>query len=470
MRSRRPVVLVLAGVLALSSCTTDEPPPMHPSPGASGAGDSYYPDDGNGGYDALDYHVDVGYDPPSGRLEGDTTVTAKATQDLSRFDLDLRGLDVASVEVDGKPAKFSREKEHELVITPAAPVRSGSAFRTRVRYAGHPGETAHSGGSEHGWGRSGDGGAYQVGEPHSASFWYPVDETPRDKAAFTVTAHVPAGWTVVSNGREQGSTTKDGQSTTTWSEPNPVASYLTTIAIGRFTVRRATLPGGTPVVSAYAPGAEVHEATGGRLPEILSFLESKFGPYPQSAAGGVFLDEDMHFSLETQTRPTYAKWADLATVVHESAHQWFGDSVSLDSWSDICLNECFASYALWLWREREGIDLDQQYRTAVEITEASTGFWGRTLVGMGAGHEFEGVYDKGILAMHALRRTLGEATFSKLLHTWPAEHRHGNATWADFEKLVSRLAGRDLHAFLTDWFHGTKLPTDADLYPGSLRP
>ncbi|WP_344862902.1 M1 family metallopeptidase [Amycolatopsis ultiminotia] len=470
MPSRRTAALILTGVLALSGCSTDDPPPMHPAPGAIGGGDPYYPDDGNGGYDALDYQVGVGYDPASGHLDGDTTVTAKATQDLSRFDFDLRGLDVASVEVDGKPAKFSREKEHELVVTPAEPVRSGSAFRTRVRYSGDPEKTAHSGGSENGWSRSADGGAYQVGEPHSASFWYPVNETPRDKATFTVTAHVPAAWTVVSNGRQQGSTTKDGKTTTTWQESDPVASYLTMIAIGKFTVQRATLPDGTPVVSAYAPGAEAHEATGDRLPEILSFLESKFGPYPQSAAGGVYLDEDIHFSLETQTRPTYAKWAEMPTLVHENAHQWFGDSVSLDSWSDICLNECFASYAQWLWSEREGHDLDEQYRTAVEITKASTDFWGRKLVGMGVGHEFEAVYDKGILAVHALRRELGEAAFSKLLHEWTTEHRHGNANWADFEKLVSQVAGRDLSGFLTDWFHGTKLPADADLYPGSLRP
>ncbi|RJQ88571.1 M1 family metallopeptidase [Amycolatopsis panacis] len=469
MLSRRPAVLVLTGVLALSACSTDDPPPLHPVPGASGAGDPYYPDDGNGGYNALDYHVDVSYDPPSGRLDGDTTVTSKATQDLSSYNLDLRGLDVASVEVEGKPAKFSRQKEHELVITPADPLRSGTEFRTRVRYSGMPEKTPHSGVGDNGWSRSADGGAYQVGEPHSASFWYPVNETPRDKATFTLTAHVPSGWTVLSNGREQGSGTKDGKTTTTWQEPNPVASYLTTIAIGKFTVERATLPNGTPVVSGYAPGAESREATGARLPEILSFLESKFGPYPQSAAGGIYLDEDIHFSLETQTRPTYAKWAEVPTVVHENAHQWFGDSVTLDSWSDICLNECFASYAQWLWAEREGNDLDQQYRTAVEITRNSADFWARKLVGMGAGHEFEAVYDKGILAMHALRRELGEAAFSKLMHEWPAEHRTGNATWADFEQLVARLAGHDMRGFLTDWFHGTKLPTDADLYPGALR-
>ncbi|SEP25051.1 M1 family metallopeptidase [Amycolatopsis saalfeldensis] len=469
MRSRRLVAIALVGVLALSACSTDDPPPMHPTAGAAGAGDPYYPGDGNGGYDALDYHVGVGYDPASGRLDGDTTVTAKATQDLSRFDLDLRGLDVQSVEIDGGPAKFSRDKALKLVVTPPSPLRAGTTFHTRVRYGGDPSKTAHEGASENGWSRSADGGAYMVGEPHSAAFWFPVNETPRDKATFTLTAHVPAGWTVISNGREQGSSTTAGKTTSTWTEPNPIASYLTTIAIDKFTVERSTLPDGTPVVSAYAPGAEAREGTGSQLPDVLAFLAGKFGPYPQSAAGGIYLDEDIHFSLETQTRPTYAKWAELLTLVHENAHQWFGDSVSLDSWSDICLNECFASYAQWLWAEREGQNLDDRYRAAVEITHDSTDFWSQKLTGMGAGHEFEGVYDKGILAMHALRRRMGETAFDRLLHEWPAEHRHGNATWDQFEQLVSKVSGQNLTAFVDDWFRGAKRPDDADLYPGSLR-
>jgi len=467
MRRRLTALALCAAVIVAAACGGDAvalpppPPPMHPVAGASGAGDPYYPDDGNGGYDALGYQVDVRYDPPSGHLDGDTTVTAKATQDLSRFDLDLRGLDVHRVEVDGKPATFSREKAFELVVTPSAPIRAGTTFRTRVTYGGDPAKTPHGGGSENGWKHSADGGAYMVGEPHSAAFWYPVNETPRDKATFTLTAHVPAGWTVISNGREG----PPG----TWTEPNPVASYLTTIAIGKFGVDSSTLPDGTPVVSAYAPGAEARRAIGDRLPEVLGFLSGKFGRYPQSAAGGIYLNENVPFSLETQTRPTYAKWADLPTLVHENAHQWFGDSVSVRDWSDICLNECFASYSQWLWAEREGQNLDDRYRAAIEITRGSTDFWGQKLVGMGQGHEFEGVYNKGILALHALRREIGDPAFAKLLREWPSRFRHGNATWADFEAMVTRISGKGLRTFFDTWFRGTKLPADADLFPGSLR-
>jgi aminopeptidase N len=478
MRSRKFGALAVCAIPALIiGCTTGTPAPpapspvpINPMPGAPGAGDDYYPNDGNGGYDALDYHVNIGYEPAGGHLDGDTTVTALATQDLSRFDLDLRGLDVSSVQVDGKPARFTRDGDFELVITPPTPLAVGTTFHTRVVYAGTPADTQHSGLTDNGWRKSESGGAYIVGEPHSAAFWYPVNDTPRDKATFHLTARVPDGWSVVSNGREEGTTSVGGWSTSSWNEPNPIASYLTTVAIDKFSVDRTTSPDGTPVVSAYAPGAEPRREAGSQLPAVLAFLTSKFGPYPQSAAGGIYLDENIPFSLETQTRPTYARWANLLVMVHENAHQWFGDSVSIKSWSDICLNECFASYAQWLWVEaKEGSDLDDRYRRAVELTRNSTDFWSPKLTDMGAGHEFQGVYDKGILAMHALRRQIGEDAFNRLLSGWPTQYKSGNASWGDFELFVSNLSGQRLGTFLDDWFRGTKIPDDADLYPGQLR-
>jgi len=477
MASRRSALFVLCSVpMLIMGCTTDNagqpaPAPALPDalPGAPGAGDAYYPNDGNGGYDALDYHVNVGFDPATRHLDGDSTVTAKATRNLSRFNLDLRGLDVKSVQVNDKPAKFTREEEFELVITPAEPLAKDSLFRTRVLYSGTPAEAKEGGVGASGWRKSASGGAYVLGEPHSAAYWYPVNETPLDKAAFNLTARVPDGWSVLSNGREEGTTSADGWTTSAWSEPNPVASYLTTLAIDKFTFERSTLPGGIPVVDAYAPGAEARRAVGSQVPAVLAFLTTKFGPYPQSAAGGIYLDENLHFSLETQTRPTYARWADISTVVHENAHQWFGNSVSVKSWADICLNECFASYAQWLWAEKDGSDLNDRFRRAVEKYKNSKDFWAPPLYDMGPGQEFEGVYDKGILAVHALRVKIGDEAFGRVLKEWPAKYRHSNASWSDFEEFVTAVAGQDIRSFFDAWFRGTTIPGDADLFPGILR-
>jgi aminopeptidase N len=470
MASRIRGALALCGLVPIIIGCTAGPDPSVPAPGAPGAGDPYYPTDGNGGYDVGDYHVTVGYDPASKHLDGDTTITAKATQALSRFDLDLRKLDVSSVEVNGKPATFTREGESELVITPQDDIPDQSMFTTRIRYTGTPSAQTEGPLGDTGWIQSDTGAAFAAGEPHSAASWYPVNETPRDKATFHLTARVPQDWTVVSGGREDGpATTANGWTTSNWLVPNPVASYLTTIAIDRFAVDRSTLPDGTPVLSAYSPKAGQQRAVGSRVGEILQFLAGKFGPYPQAAAGGIYLDTPIDFSLEVQGRPVYAEWADLPTVVHENAHQWFGDSVSVKSWSDICLNECFASYAQWLWSEaKEGDNLDDRYRRDITRLRNNPAFWSHKLVDMGAGHEFEGVYDKGILALHALRRKIGEQAFDRVLKDWPAAHRDGNASWPEFEQFVSGIAGADLGGFFADWFHGDKIPSDAALFPGSL--
>ncbi|MBB3050208.1 aminopeptidase N [Prauserella isguenensis] len=488
MAIRRAGSCVLALVCTLAACTSggDEPRSTAPQrtpatsagesagalqqrraePGAPGIGDPYYPEAGNGGYDAQDYDVSVRYDPDSGVLHGDSTMTARATKPLSRFNLDLRGMTVESVHVDGVRTRFDREGAHELVITPERAKAGNQRFRVRVQYHGTPERTA-SGLGSNGWHRTPSGGAFAMGEPPSASFWYPSNDHPRDKATFRLTARVPQGWTAVSIGREEQTTTRDGWTTSRWVEPEPVAGYLTTVAIDRFDVTRRTLDDGTPMVNAFAPGSEDLRPEARRTGEIVRFLESRFGDYPATTTGGIYLGADIGYALETQGRPTYDAGATLSTIVHELAHQWYGNEVSVSSWADICLNECFASYAQWLWDEgKEGADLDVKYhKTVAAVTEE---FWDPPLYDMGAGDEFQGVYGKGILAMHALRRQLGEEAFWRVMRSWPREHREGNASWPEFERFVERIYGRSLDGFFAEWFHRSGLPDEQYLYPGTL--
>lgn len=480
MHNRRAAHAVLVGIISTLVAAAAAAPQPQPdtwqrqaaAPGADGAGDANYPQDGNGGYDALDYDLRVGYDPKSRRLTGDSTMTARATQVLNRFNLDLRGLEVSAVEVDGTAAEFRREPEFELVVTPPALIPRDAEFTVRVRYAGTPGSMKVEGPavSSHGWQLTPTGGAFVLGEPHSAAFWYPLNDTPRDKATFRVAARVPRGWVAVAGGREGEHTTEDGWTTYRWFDTNPVAGYLTTLAVDKFTLERSRLADGTPVVDAYAPGSRDKKRIEAKLPDILRVLTDLFGEYPQTAAGGIFIDSSIPYALEVQGRPVYPPWASDLVIVHEYAHQWFGNSVSLESWSDMCLNECFASYAQWLWAEQAlGADLDEDYREVVGVLGDAPFIWNPKLTGMGAGEEFKGVYSKGILAMHALRRKIGDPVFRRILKEWPAAHRNGNASWADFERFVDDRTDVDLRAFLDVWFRGTGKPPAVHLYPGPLR-
>ena len=475
------VVLVVVGVVvaklpgqtegsAVATSTSATTPTTPPGVGGDGAGDPYYATDGNTGYDVDRYDVAISYDPATKKLDGKATITAKATEDLTRFNLDLHKLTVSDVRVGDQVAKFSQEGEHELVITPAAALAANQPFTVVVAYAGEPQAFDDKALGTSGWQISASGGAFAAGEPHSATAWFPANDTPKDKAKFTLAARVPNGWSVISNGREGASASADGWTTFNWTEDTPLATYLATVAIDKWQFERSELPGGTKIVNAYAPGAEGKKAQQNKLPEILAFLSEKFGPYPFDEAGGIYLSDNIGFSLETQTRPIYAQWADLETVVHENAHQWFGDSVSVSTWADICLNECFASYSQWLWAEaKEGANLDDRYRAEIEKREDNDGYWGNKLYDMGRGNEFRGVYDKGILALHALRRQIGDPAFDQVLKGWTSQHKDGNATWPEFEQHVEKIAGQDLKGFFAAWFRGDQRPSDEYLLPGTLR-
>lgn len=449
-------------------------------PGDEGIGDPYYPRAGNGGYDVTSTDLDLQYDPASNRLAGTATLvlTVTAGQGLSRFNLDLEPtMTVEQVRVGDADAAFEQQGA-ELLVTPAAPMATSAPQTVQVRYGGIPGTVAFGTGGlgDGGWFRTPQGGALALGQPFSASAWYPVNDHPADTATFAVTMTVPAPWKVISNGVQVTEGLPDpgaGQSVFRWELAEPVASYLTTVYIDQFTTTEETLADGTPVISAFAPGVPARDRlAAAQTTRVLEVLTQHFGPYPFNAAGGIYLGLALGFALETATRPTYAiGGADISVVVHEQAHQWFGDAITIATWADICLNECFASYATWLWNEDvDGADLNQRWERQLREILDNPNFWSSPLVDMGPGREFTRVYDRGPLALHALRAELGEAVFDELLLTWVQRYDGKNASWADLQALINELAGRDLNPFVDAWFRGTTAPPEEFRYPGDLGP
>ncbi len=449
-------------LLAVSSAPVNADPLV----GSPGLGDPYYPLDGNGGYDVGHYDVTLDYDPPTHLLTATTRIDATATQALRAFNLDFNGPEVRMVSVNNLPAAFDRNGEHELTVTPLLPLLPGLPFTVTVDYAGPAADSAGEG-----WTLAPGGGAFVAGEPHSASSWYPLNDTLSDKATFAVHATVPAEWEVVSNGVRTRNTVADGKRTVGWEAHQPVLGYLTTIAIDRFSFLDQRRANGTPLISAFAPDAERSRETEQRLPEILDFIESLYGPYPFESSGGIYVDADLNFSLETQTRPIYAPWTDLQTVVHEITHQWWGDSVSVRQWSDICLNECFASYtADYLWPERmDGTDVDAEYHKTIEKYRDIQKFWDISLANPGVGNEFTSVYYRGPLFLHALRKQLGDNVFFPAVREFNAAHAYANASMPQFRTFMQSKSPTDLTGFFDAWLDKTELPADEYLYPGVLR-
>jgi hypothetical protein len=679
MSSRRTILTaLLSTVMALGLAPAGigdaaERAPGRFKPGAAGVGDPYYPRAGNGGYDVEHYTLDLWYRPGSDHLGGIATIQAVATQNLSRFNLDLDGLRVESVRVDGERARWRRDRG-ELVITPASGVERDSAFTTVVAYEGKP--TALPDGS--GFIPTRDG-VVVAGQPKGSTSWYPVNDHPSDRASYTFDITAPAGRPVIANGRLV-SKERDGRWTTwRWEAEDPMASYLTTVNIGRwqtshrtedgieiwdavdsrlyrrharprtgdgllisqqasstwkrltrtidvpddggslsFWVDRDTEAGWdfffveahtpgeddwttlpdrngatsrfTPDCGAYfplhpfvehylreddcaprgstgrwhattgasrgwerwtvdlsdwaggevevslsyasdetvqGPGVFVDDVRGpggqgttsfeddaapldgwtvsgsppgsptnandwvagtaadvgstGRLTEdalgqqadIIGFLGESFGPYPFDLAGGVVDPAVPGFALETQTRPVYSadffteSFSATSVIVHELAHQWYGDSLTLRRWRHIWLNEGFATYAEWLWSEELGMDSPQEIFDALyrDIPRQDS-FWKTTIGDPGTGTDnlFDfAVYYRGAMTLQALRNAVGDEDFFTILETWADRRRGKLVTTPQFVRLAEGISGEQLDELFETWLFTPRKPARSDL-------
>jgi aminopeptidase N len=424
--------------------------------GAPGLGDPLYPQAGNGGIDVRDYSLSLAYDPPTRRLAGTASLRIRATQDLGRFNLDLRGFELGPVRVDGARARVEREGQ-ELTVIPKRTLRAGRRFKVTIPYAGVPETVIDPDGSSEGWVYTADG-AVVVGEPQGSPGWYPANDHPSDKATYTVRMLVPEGLTAVGNGVLEAHWTARGRTSFTWRQRQRMAPYLATITIGRFDVTHGRTPSGIPIYNAVDPTqAEAAAPVLAKTSEVVSFLEELFGPYPFDTVGAIVDDApDLGYALETQTKPVYDRAPDETTLVHELAHQWYGDAVTLSSWPDIWLNEGVAQWIEWLWAERHGGPSTADAFAALAAQPASLDeLWNPPPGDPGdPALLFAGsTYLRGAMTLEALRQRIGAESFLVMMRRWYQEHRYGNVTTAQLVALAESVSGQDLSGFFEEWLY-----------------
>ncbi len=436
--------------------------------GSEGLGDPYFPQLGNGGYDAQHYTLDLKWDDRTNNLSGTVTVRAKANVDLMKFNLDFAGYTISNILVDGKDAAYVRDGR-ELTIIPGLSLKQDETFDVAVSYSGVPGEgtTKFYDVFAHGWMRY-NGGVYVASEPDGAANWYPVNDHPLDKATYTFVITVPDAYVVAANGQlQQVVDNPDPTSTYTWETRDEVASYLVTVNIGDFTVQKWVGPHDLPIRNYFPPEqADKLIQTFSKFPDMIAFYETIFGGYPFEAAGAVVVDTQLRFALETQTLILFGK--DIAVgqtgaetvIAHELAHQWFGDSVSLTQWKDIWLNEGFATYASMLWLEhaRGRAAMTRQMSTYYSIiVNAASGF--SAPANPLQNDLFNtGVYLRGAWALHALRLHVGDKLFFDIMRTYYERFKYDNAATSDFISLASEVSGEDLKDFLNPWLFDKEVP------------
>ena len=257
-----------------------------------------------------------------------------------------------------------------------------------------------------------------------------------------------------------------------------MASYLATATNGDFVFTTDTGPNGLPIYNAIdSKGDSVatdgfstaQKATAAlrfaAQPQIIAVLTDLWGPYPFTSAGAVIDRGHVGYALESQTKPMYDGVPSQSTVVHELAHQWFGDSVTLSVWRDIWLAEGFARFSEWMYNERTGGQTAQQQfsSTANYGVPASDSRWQTpTALIPDAANLFSPsfvAYNRGAMTLQALRVKIGDTAFFRLMRAWYAENRNGNATTEGFIAMAERESAQQLDAFFDVWLYQPGKPT-----------
>ena len=238
--NRAVALLAMAGaIVAVQSASAQ-------TAGAPGAGDPYFPLAGNGGYEVDHYGLHLKARPKVDRVKATATINATATQSLSSFNLDFRGLRVSSATVDGTRAAVAR-RGGEMTVTPAQPIAFGAHFVGVVAYRGRPRPIGGVG-----WIRTHDGTAV-FSEPTGSPSWFPCNDSPSDKASYSFTVTVPRRYRAIANGQLDPVERRRGTATFAWHETRPMATYLATVTVGHFRIKPSTVDG-VPAWTAVAPG------------------------------------------------------------------------------------------------------------------------------------------------------------------------------------------------------------------------
>lgn len=422
------------------------------------------PGHGDERYAVRHYDLTLGYKVATNHLSGTAVLTAEARTALREIEVDLCGLHVSRLRVDGRtPDRYSHRGGRLAVRFPVT-IPAGTRFTVQVGYAGkpRPAPGVHGGA---GWEELTDG--VLVGsQPYGAPSWFPCNDRPSDKASYRVSLTTASAYHVAGNGTLTARSSRSGQTTWVYDQVEPMAAYLASVQIGRYTVTPVTRGrDGVLVEIVHPPRLKVGSGTAfARQGAMVSTFADLFGPYPFGSYRAVITDDPLEIPLEAQGLASFGAnhvepgWENERLVAHELAHQWFGNSLTVARWSDIWLHEGFACYSEWLWSQASGGPSADKHarlhhaRLAKLPQDIVVGDPGARLM-------FDDrVYKRGALTLHALRALTGDTAFFALLRAWTADHAYGLIDTGTFLAHAQTFTDSPVRDRLEKWLFARKLP------------
>jgi aminopeptidase N len=427
------------------------------------SGDPYLPANGNSGYLVEHYDLDLDYRVTTNRLSATAVISARATEDLDRFSLDIAGLLVDRVTIGGERPRKVTTTARKLVIVPLETIEAGQEFEVTVKYHGTP-HPIRSEWGEVGWEELADG-VLVASQPNGAASWFPCNDHPSNKATYALTISCEPQYTVVANGTLLSRTAGAGRTRWRYSVAEPMASYLATLQIGRY--RSTETPQAAPHTTIHFPPALAGRVATdfARLGDMIELFSGLFGPYPFDDYAVVVTADELEIPLEAHGIAIFgSNHVDGAhgsdrLIAHELAHQWFGNSLTLARWQDIWLHEGFACYAEWLWGEASGgPSADESAALHWRIVNAQP----KDIVVGDPGTRMlfdDRVYKRGALGLHAVRRAIGDTAFFDGLRSLTEARRFSNVTLSDVVGAFADVPrGVSVSRILDRWVYARPLP------------
>lgn len=413
----------------------------------------------------------------SGTINGTVTITGETTGSVESVGIDAQpSLLIDSVKLDGVPNGFRRKSDSVIVSFPG-PLSAGRPFNIVIQYHG-PGSISSALGGGMMFTRHGpnlDGVIATRSEPFAAPLWWPCIDNPADKATAEVEVIVPQGYRAASNGiLERVQPNEDGTVAYFWREDSPLSTYLVSIAASKYEIIEdsyTALDGVTTMPLVYyvypehleiartklavtRPAMQIYAALFGEYP----FLNEKYG-IAEDPFGGA-MEHQTITSISSSLVGSVANSGE-ATIVHELAHHWWGDLVTMRTWDDIWLNEGFATYSEVLFFERfSGIDPGKLMSRSYDDSGAD-GLLGGTVTAENVDNPFDdrgAIYRKGGWVLHMLRHVMGDQKFFDALKHYRIRYAFSNASTRDFREVCESFYGSSLDWFFQQWVYAPGRP------------